>query len=169
MKRHTNHMILEALVVTDSPIGRIAVGSTEKGVSHLEILAHADSRKEFSNSSKAKEISDLACKQLNEYFQGKRQVFDLPLDLMGTDFQKRVWIELLEIPFGATRSYGEIAHLVSRPMAARAVGGAVGSNPVPIVVPCHRVMGSSGKLTGYSATGGLETKSKLLHLEGIKH
>lgn len=169
MKRHTNHMILEALVVTDSPIGRIAVGSTEKGVSHLEILAHADNRKEFSNSSKAKEISDLACKQLNEYFQGKRQAFDLPLDLMGTDFQKRIWIELLEIPFGVTRSYGEIAHLVSRPMAARAVGGAVGSNPVPIVVPCHRVMGSSGKLTGYSATGGLETKSKLLHLEGIKH
>ncbi len=169
MKRHTNHMILEALVVTDSPIGRIAVGSTEKGVSHLEILADADNRKGISNSSKAKEISDLACKQLNEYFQGKRQVFDLPLDLMGTDFQKRIWIELLEIPFGATRSYGEIAHSVSKPMAARAVGGAVGSNPVPIIVPCHRVMGSSGRLTGYSATGGLETKSKLLHLEGIKH
>ena len=162
-------MILQALVVTNSPIGRIAVGSTEKGVAHLEILAASDSRKEFSSSGKAKEISDLACKQLDEYFLGSRQAFDLPLDLMGTDFQKRIWTELLEIPFGITRSYGEVAHAVAKPMAARAVGGAVGSNPVPIIVPCHRVMGSSGKLTGYSATGGLETKSKLLQLEGIKH
>lgn len=162
-------MILEALVVTDSPIGRIAVGSTEKGVSHLEILADADSRKAFSNSDRARAISDQACEQLNEYFQGKRKAFDLPLDLMGTDFQRLIWSKLLKIPFGVTRSYGEVAQSVSKPLAARAVGGAVGSNPVPIIVPCHRVMGSSGKLTGYSATGGLETKSKLLNLEGIKH
>jgi methylated-DNA-[protein]-cysteine S-methyltransferase len=102
-------------------------------------------------------------RQLKEYFEGKRQSFSIPLDMRGTPFQRSVWQALLEIPFGETRSYGQIAKQVGRPKAMRAVGGANGSNPIPIVVPCHRVIGSSGKLTGFG--GGLETKARLLKIE----
>ncbi|NBU22665.1 MAG: methylated-DNA--[protein]-cysteine S-methyltransferase [Actinobacteria bacterium] len=160
-------MILEALKITHSPVGPIALGATTKGIATLEILGSSDSRREFSNSVAASKLIDQAANQLDEYFRGSRSEFDLPLDLVGTDFQKAVWQRLLKIGFGKTKSYGEVALEVSKPLAARAVGGAVGANPVPIIVPCHRVMGSTGKLTGYSATGGLETKAKLLKLEGI--
>src|SRR5258708_10160080 len=102
-------------------------------------------------------------RQLKEYFEGKRQDFSIPLDMRGTPFQRSVWQALLAIPFGETRSYGQIAKQLGRPNAMRAVGGANGSNPIPIVVPCHRVIGSSGKLTGFG--GGLETKARLLKIE----
>ena len=97
-------------------------------------------------------------------FSGRRRRFDLPLDLRGTDFQKRCWQELLKIPYGETRSYAEIARAIGNPAAVRAVGLANGQNPIAIIVPCHRVIGSDGSLTGYG--GGLETKRKLLELEG---
>ncbi|OON38900.1 methylated-DNA--protein-cysteine methyltransferase [Izhakiella australiensis] len=102
-------------------------------------------------------------RQLKEYFAGERRVFDLPLDFSGTDFQKKVWAALLTIPFGETRSYAEIAAQVGSPAAVRAVGAANGKNPVSIVAPCHRVIGSNGKLTGFA--GGLEVKAFLLSLE----
>ncbi|TCM17137.1 methylated-DNA-[protein]-cysteine S-methyltransferase [Novosphingobium sp. PhB165] len=102
--------------------------------------------------------------QLGDYFAGRRTVFDLPLDFRGTDFQKSVWHALLTIPFGETRSYREIAEAIGRPTASRAVGAANGRNPVSIIAPCHRVIGSSGKLTGFA--GGLEAKAFLLELEG---
>jgi methylated-DNA-[protein]-cysteine S-methyltransferase len=102
-------------------------------------------------------------RQLRAYFGGSLREFDLPLDPAGTDFQKRVWLELLKIPYGETRSYSEVAIAVGSPKAVRAVGAANGANPIPIVVPCHRVIGSSGKLTGYG--GGLELKKRLLDLE----
>ncbi|WP_413530330.1 methylated-DNA--[protein]-cysteine S-methyltransferase [Rahnella inusitata] len=104
--------------------------------------------------------------QLNEYFAGKRTRFELDLDFNGTDFQKEVWAALLEIPFSETRSYSDIARRIGRPKAVRAVGAANGRNPISIVAPCHRVIGTSGKLTGFA--GGLANKELLLRLEGRK-
>ncbi len=98
--------------------------------------------------------------QLRDYFAGTRDRFDLPLDMAGTDFQKRVWAQLLAIPFGETRTYGEIARAIGSPNAVRAVGGANGRNPISIVAPCHRVIGGNGTLTGFA--GGLEAKRYLL-------
>lgn len=103
--------------------------------------------------------------QLTEYFAGTRTVFDLPLNPLGTAFQKSVWAELVKIPYGQTLSYGELARRIGNPKASRAVGLANGKNPLSIVVPCHRVIGASGKLTGYG--GGLARKEALLALERL--
>ena len=103
------------------------------------------------------------CKQLDEYFSGKRKTFDVPLDAKGTKFQKQVWRELQKIPFGKTLSYGDIAKKIKNPKASRAVGGANNKNPIAIVVPCHRVIGANGKLVGYA--GGLHRKAWLLKHE----
>ncbi len=103
--------------------------------------------------------------QLVEYLEGKRRVFDLPLRPDGSDFQKTVWEAVARIPYGQTASYGEIALLIGKPKASRAVGAANGANPIPIVIPCHRVIGSAGSLTGYG--GGVALKSRFLALEGI--
>jgi methylated-DNA-[protein]-cysteine S-methyltransferase len=102
-------------------------------------------------------------RQLAEYFAGKRDRFDLPLEFSGTEFQKKVWQALLEIPYGETRSYGSIALRIGNAKAVRAVGAANGRNPISIIAPCHRVIGSSGSLTGFA--GGLEVKERLLALE----
>ena len=104
-----------------------------------------------------------ARQQLKEYFAGTRKDFDLPLSLAGTEFQLRVLDELRRIPYGETTSYGDIAARIGKPKAMRAVGAANGRNPIPIIVPCHRVIGSTGKLTGFG--GGLDTKQALLQLE----
>lgn len=107
-------------------------------------------------------------RQIEDFFAGKRQTFEFPLAPKGTEFQKRVWAELLKIPFGETISYGELARRVGNPAASRAVGHANGQNPIAVIVPCHRVIGSNGKLTGYG--GGLELKEKLLNWErGIRY
>jgi methylated-DNA-[protein]-cysteine S-methyltransferase len=108
-------------------------------------------------------LSELA-RELRAYFAGELRRFEVPLDMQGTDFQKRVWQQLLTIPFGETRSYMQIAAAIGAEHAVRAVGAANGANPIAIVVPCHRVIGSSGKLTGYG--GGLPLKKRLLELEG---
>jgi methylated-DNA-[protein]-cysteine S-methyltransferase len=105
-----------------------------------------------------------AAKQLQEYFAGQRRVFDLPLAAAGTAFQEAVWAALAAIPFGETRSYAELARALDRPRAVRAVGAANGRNPLPVVVPCHRVIGADGSLTGYA--GGVGRKRWLLELEG---
>lgn len=105
--------------------------------------------------------------QLNEYFAGERQVFDLPLNPQGTEFQKKVWKALQGIPLGETRSYKQIAEAVGNPKACRAVGMANNRNPIAIIIPCHRVVGASGKLVGYA--GGLDIKQKLLALENIDY
>lgn len=101
--------------------------------------------------------------QLDQYFECRRKSFDLPLRMEGTDFQKKVWEELTRIPYGETRTYGQIAEAIGNPKASRAVGMANNRNPVAIIVPCHRVIGSDGSLTGYA--GGLEIKEKLLNIE----
>ena len=103
-------------------------------------------------------------RSLADYFKGKLKKFTVPLDFQGTDFQKRVWKALLTIPFGETRSYGEIARQLGKPTASRAVGAANGRNPISIMAPCHRVVGSTGQLTGFA--GGLKAKNRLLTLEG---
>jgi methylated-DNA-[protein]-cysteine S-methyltransferase len=104
-----------------------------------------------------------ARRQLDAYFAGQRRAFDLPLAAAGTDFQRRVWAALLTIPYGETRSYGDIARVIGRPSASRAVGAANGRNPIAIVVPCHRVIGGNGSLTGFG--GGMTNKKLLLDLE----
>jgi methylated-DNA-[protein]-cysteine S-methyltransferase len=105
-------------------------------------------------------------RQLREYFAGKRKRFDVKMDFAGTEFQRKVWQALLAIPFGETRSYGDIARQVGNPAAVRAVGAANGRNPISIIAPCHRVVGSTGKLTGFA--GGLAVKAQLLALEGAR-
>jgi methylated-DNA-[protein]-cysteine S-methyltransferase len=105
-------------------------------------------------------------RQLTDYFAGKRTSFSLKLDFKGTEFQKKVWTALLTIPYGETRSYGQIAKQIKNPRAVRAVGAANGKNPISIVTPCHRVVGSTGQLTGFA--GGLDVKARLLALEGNK-
>jgi O-6-methylguanine DNA methyltransferase len=109
-------------------------------------------------------IATEAERQLRAYFAGQLRRFELPLDMRGTEFQLRVWRELENIPYGETRSYTQIAAAINAPQAVRAVGAANGANPIPIIVPCHRVIGSSGKLVGYG--GGLPLKKRLLALEG---
>jgi len=111
-------------------------------------------------------IASEAARQLRAYFAGQLRRFDLPLDMQGTDFQLRVWRELERIPYGETRSYRQIADAIGASRAVRAVGAANGANPIPIVVPCHRVIGASGKLVGYG--GGLPLKKRLLELEGAR-
>lgn len=105
-----------------------------------------------------------AVRQLGEYFKGKRTSFDLPIEFQGTEFQKKIWKALCKIEFGKTETYGELARKIGSPKASRAVGAAIGRNPVSIIVPCHRVVGSNGSLTGFA--GGIKTKSWLLEHEG---
>jgi methylated-DNA-[protein]-cysteine S-methyltransferase len=115
-------------------------------------------------TEKETEVLSETKRQLDEYFEGKRQVFELPIEMYGTDFQKMIWGELIQIPFGQTRTYGQLAKKISQPTASRAVGAANGRNPISIIVPCHRVIGNDGKLTGFA--GGLDAKQTLLKLEG---
>jgi methylated-DNA-[protein]-cysteine S-methyltransferase len=112
-------------------------------------------------------VIEKAKSQLAEYFAGKRKTFDLPIELQGTEFQKSVWKVIDDIKFGETLTYADIAARIGKPKASRAVGGAVGANPVPLFVPCHRVLGANGKITGYSGGEGLPTKRQLLKLELI--
>jgi methylated-DNA-[protein]-cysteine S-methyltransferase len=110
-------------------------------------------------------FGDVAVTELEEYFSHRRDHFTMKMNPVGTDFQKAVWAQLLKIPYGETRSYSQIAEAVGRPTATRAVGSANGSNPLPIVVPCHRVIGANGTLTGYA--GGISIKTQLLEHEGV--
>lgn len=110
-------------------------------------------------------ILESAARQLDEYFEGKRKRFDLPLSPLGTEFQRGIWHELQTIPYGETVTYKEIAMKLGKASSVRAIANAVGANPISVILPCHRVVGSDGSLTGYA--GGLEAKKKLLELEGI--
>lgn len=148
-----------------SMIGPLLLEASDKGLRRVSLT---NTLKKFPEQTKmsgrAEKILDAACRQLSEYFQGARTSFDLPLDLGGTDFQKQVWSELSRIPFGRTVSYADIARKIKNPKAVRAVGSANGKNPVCIIVPCHRVITSDGRIGGYA--GGVSIKSKLLSLEG---
>jgi methylated-DNA-[protein]-cysteine S-methyltransferase len=114
-------------------------------------------------------VLDAAAVQLDEYFAGHRHDFDVPVELAGTAFQLAVWEQLVDLEWGEVVSYGDLGRGTGRETAGRAVGGAVGANPIPIIVPCHRVLGSDGMITGYSGGDGIPTKSWLLDHEGIEH
>lgn len=146
----------------DTPIGtlRLLAGGEQLVAIEFEGMYSAATIDE----GPAEAVLDAAAGQLREYFAGQRRAFDLPLAPAGTDFQRQVWAALTEIPFGELRSYQDIARGINRPKAVRAVGAANGRNPLPIVVPCHRVVGSDGSLTGFA--GGLGAKQTLLSLEG---
>lgn len=153
----------------DSPIGRlrlIAAGEELVGIwfEHgRDAQRHADSANAEALLPGTSPVLERTRQQLEEYFRGERREFDLPLAPEGTEFQRRVWQRLLKIEYGATTTYGALAKSLGNPNASRAVGLANGSNPIPIVIPCHRVIGANGALTGFG--GGLPIKSALLELE----
>ncbi len=147
--------------IYDSPVGSLTLSSNGAALTGLEF----ESPKYPLPASPlgADRVLDSARRQLDRYFAGKLRVFDLPLAPLGTPFQQRVWAALFEIPYGITRSYGALAAAIGAPKASRAVGLANGRNPISIIVPCHRVIGANGSLTGYG--GGMERKRHLLDLE----
>jgi methylated-DNA-[protein]-cysteine S-methyltransferase len=152
----------------ESPVGKLKLVATDDGLA--AILWENDRPGRVRLNIKAEDNAHPVLvetdRQLREYFAGQRKEFSLDLDVAGTTFQRKVWNALLTIPFGETRSYRQIARQIGNPEAVRAVGAANGRNPLSIVAPCHRVIGSTGKLTGFA--GGLETKAQLLALEGAK-
>jgi methylated-DNA-[protein]-cysteine S-methyltransferase len=148
-----------------SPVGKLKLVASDDGL--VAVLWQNDRPNRVYLDEMAEDerhpILVKAERQLGEYFAGKRKEFTIALDMRGTPFQKNVWEALLAIPFGETRSYGQLARQLGNPQAMRAVGAANGRNPISIIVPCHRVIGSTGKLTGFA--GGLDTKANLLNLE----
>ena len=151
-----------------TPVGRLLVAGTDSGLKHVSFSTAHFSAPEVAPQDDW-ELNDRALrepvKQLKAYFAGKLKQFDLPLAAEGTEFQQHVWKALRAVPFGKTASYGDIAKAVGNPAASRAVGLANGRNPIAIVVPCHRIIGSNGRLVGYG--GGLSHKKTLLNLEGV--
>ena len=147
----------------DSPTGRLLLAGDEGGLSmlYMDLEVRHYPQPDWREGSP---LLDDVARQLDEYFAGKRQRFDVKLNTGGTEFQRQVWQALLEIPYGRTTVYAELARRIGRPKAIRAVGAANGANPISIIVPCHRVIGSDGSLTGYA--GGLPRKAWLLRLEG---
>jgi len=156
----------------DSRIGTVWVASTTTGLCKISLgqeragpfLSWLSRNLDAGDPREAPDVMGAATTQLREYLSGQRRDFDVPLDVRGTTFQRAVWSQVARIPYGATATYGDIAQLVGKPRASRAVGGAVGANPLPIVIPCHRVIGARGDLTGFGS--GLAIKEALLRLEG---
>ena len=145
--------------IYESPVGALTILAGENGIQAIKF----GKDEKVKSTGKASEMTRRAVKELEEYFQGKRKEFTVPCVPEGTDFQKRVWETLTRIPYGVTRTYKEIAVEIGNSRASRAVGMANNKNPVPIIIPCHRVIGSDGRLTGYA--GGLGVKEFLLNLE----
>jgi methylated-DNA-[protein]-cysteine S-methyltransferase len=146
----------------DSPLGKLTLVAAGRRLRALRFPGAPP----LDPSDRAPGVFDFATAQLDEYFAGERRTFDLDLELAGTSFQRRVWEALRQIPYGTIVSYSELAATIDRPDRVRAVGGAVGRTPIPIIVPCHRVLGADGSLTGYG--GGLHRKGALLDLEGAR-
>ncbi|MFE6796440.1 methylated-DNA--[protein]-cysteine S-methyltransferase [Paenibacillus chitinolyticus] len=167
-------VLIETDTLDDSPIGPLLLARTGRGLCSIEFGSGPEAVRKLEqwtdrwipggtivpSPAGLREIRE----QLEEYFSGQRRSFDLAFDLRGTEFQLRVWKALLSVPYGATASYKDIAAAIGSPQAVRAVGGANNRNPVPIVIPCHRIIGAGGQLVGYG--GGLSVKTALLELEG---
>lgn len=157
--------VLLARRLMRSPVGELRLVATSRGLA--AVLWENDDPQRVPLGPSSENVDDplLAetARQLDDYFSGRRRVFDVPLDMRGTPFQQDVWRALIDIPYGETRSYAAVARAIGRPGAVRAVGAANGRNPVSIIAPCHRVIGSSGRLTGFA--GGLTAKAFLLDLE----
>lgn len=149
---------MKQILIVSSPVGPLTLTQEDQALTGLHFGEHPQQGAEGPTP-----LLEEAARQLEEYFAGQRKVFSLPLAPKGTEFQLRVWQALLQIPYGETRSYGELAAMVGNPKACRAVGGANHRNPLSILIPCHRVVGTGGSLTGYA--GGLNVKEFLLKLE----
>ena len=143
----------------DSPFGPVRMDYEGGVLLRLRVVEPTEERGERTP------LTEEVYRQLQEYWSGKRRAFDFPYELRGTEFQKKVWAALETIPYGQTCTYGDIARMVGSPKAVRAVGAANGKNPIWIAVPCHRVVGGNGTLTGYA--GGIERKRRLLEMEGV--
>jgi len=158
-----------ATLLVNSPVGRLGLVASDTGLAWIQFHGAGRTEAEQAEPGRrpapaATSILEETARQLDNYFAGRLRRFDLPLSPSGTPFQREVWEALCAIPYGETRTYGEMAETIGRPKAVRAVGAANGANPIPIVVPCHRVIGADGSLTGYG--GGMEIKKRLLALEG---
>ncbi|MCL9775345.1 methylated-DNA--[protein]-cysteine S-methyltransferase [Vibrio methylphosphonaticus] len=154
-------MTFYALV--DSPLGRVTIQATDQGLTGLWFEEHTTQPEHLGELQAHHPVLLLTKQQLSEYFSGERTCFEIPLAAKGTPFQMQVWQALCDIPYGHLMSYQELADYIGNPKAVRAVGSANGKNPISVIVPCHRVIGKSGKLTGYA--GGVARKQALLNLE----
>ncbi len=162
----------------DSPLGPLWLGATDKGLCALRFLVDpvevqtARVLEELDLDQAIHDPQDMllidTADQLDLYFRHELTDFDLPFDLIGTPFRVAVWEEMLKIAYGHLVTYGDIAKALGDPNKSRACGGAIGANPIPIIVPCHRVVGGNGALTGFSAPGGIKLKTKILRLEGLE-
>jgi methylated-DNA-[protein]-cysteine S-methyltransferase len=152
---------MKSIFYYNTKIGRISIEENGTSITKLDFISK-DVQEDIIEKNETVLLKQ-AINELNEYLDGNRSSFDLPLEPKGTEFQKKVWNALKEIPYGETRSYGEIAKIIGNEKASRAVGMANNKNPIAIIVPCHRVIGANGKLVGYA--GGLDLKEKLLELE----
>lgn len=154
--------------IVPTPVGKLKLIASNDGLAAILWENDPPGRVRLDVAGEAPDHPVLkeAERQLADYFAGRRKAFDLELDFVGTEFQKKVWAALLTIPFGETRTYGDIARQIGAPKAVRAVGAANGRNPISIIAPCHRVLGSNGHLTGFA--GGLETKAHLLKHEAAR-
>jgi methylated-DNA-[protein]-cysteine S-methyltransferase len=161
---HSKHLTCYTYV--DTPVGTLLLAGCDHGMQFIGFQCGKGSRAPEPDWQESPSFFRQVTQQLRQYFRGKRMAFDLKLALKGTPFQKAVWEALSAIPYGQTRTYAEIAKAIGRPRAVRAVGLANGRNPLPIVVPCHRVIGKDGSLVGYG--GGLRVKQALLDLEHPK-
>lgn len=141
-----------------TPIGTVRILANDEAITRIDFVDES-----VASAYEENDVTRLARQQLTDYFEGQRRAFELPLAPSGTEFQQACWQALVQIPYGETRYYAEQARVIQRPSAVRAVGAANGANPISIVVPCHRVIGKSGQLTGYA--GGLDRKAWLLALE----
>ena len=149
----------------ESPVGDLRLVATDQALVAVLWPSEPDGRVRFATDPRdgSNAVLDLAAEQLGQYFEGRRRRFELPLELRGTEFQQQAWTALADIPFGETSTYGKQAVAIGRPRAIRAIGSANGRNPLSIVLPCHRVVGADGSLTGFA--GGLDTKRWLLDHE----
>ena len=148
----------------ESPVGRLLLAGSRDGLKYVSFSSSSHALAVDPDWKEERCLFDDVIGQLHEYFAGERKTFSLTLIPEGTEFQKAVWSELRNIPYGETISYKELADRIGRPKAVRAVGAANGANPIPIIIPCHRVIGNDGSLTGFG--GGLPLKKRLLELEG---
>ena len=160
----TSNQTVRNTLVMSSPVGKLTLVASKNGLVAIDVRNNAKQVVTAKDAS-AQSILLKTKKQLEQYFAGKRTSFDVALDLVGTEFQVKAWRALCRIPFGKTISYGQQASNIKNPKAFRAVGSANGKNPIPIIVPCHRVVASDGSLGGYSL--GLKMKKQLLALEGV--
>ncbi len=163
----TEGLLDAAYDLVETPLGTVLVAATDRGLCRLSYAADVDALAAALGPRVLRVPAQLdeARRQLDEYFAGERRDFELPIDLRAAPFQRHVLQELARVPFGELATYGELARRIGNPRAARAVGGALNRNPIPIVFPCHRVVGASGALVGYA--GGLDRKRALLALEGV--